>query len=278
MPLSVTLTITPESPLCCWNELCICDCSVIESFELPVLLPAALVVPVAPEAEVPVWAELLGYEEVLPLVEVLGEVEVLGDVEVCEPLVLVSLWVEPLIEPLVLPAVAPAALPLVDPLTPPEVVSVDCGVVLLVPLAEPVWLVDPAPVENVSFEVDLGSLLGLVLVALPVWLVELAVDPLMPEVDASLCPLVVLLPVFPEMLPEVLGAVEPLPAVAPAVPAALGAAAFSSTFRLFFTDCTPATDFAISLARFLSSLLATVPSRVTLPLSTATCTALNAVS
>ena len=271
MPLSVTLTITPESPLCCWNELCICDCSVIESFELPVLLPAALVVPVAPEAEVPVWAELLGYEEVLPLVEVLGEVEVLGDVDVCEPLVLVSVWVEPLIEPLVLPAVAPAALPLVDPLTPPEVVSVDCGVVLLVPLAEPVWLVDPAPVENVSFDVDFGSLLGLA----PV---ELAVDPLIPEVDVSLCPLVVLLPVFPEMLPEVLGAVEVLPAVAPAVPAALGAAAFSSTFRLFFTDCTPATDFAISLARFLSSLLATVPSRVTLPLSTATCTALNAVS
>lgn len=165
----------------------------------------------------------------LPLVEVLGEGEGLGEVEVCEPLVLVSLWVEPLIEPLVLPAVAPVALPLVDPLTPPVLVSLDCGVVLVVPLAEPDCVVDPAPVENVSFEVDLGSVLGLVLV-------ELAVDPLIPEVDVSLCPLVVLLAVFPEMLPEVLGAAVVLPAVAPAVPAALVAATFSSTFRLFFTD------------------------------------------
>ena len=43
MLLSVTLTITPDSPLCCWNELWICDCSVIASFEAPVLLPVALV-------------------------------------------------------------------------------------------------------------------------------------------------------------------------------------------------------------------------------------------
>ncbi len=221
-------------------------------------------------------------------------VEVLGDVEVCEPLVLVSLWVEPLIAPLVLPEVDPAALPLVDPLAPPVVVESDCGevdvellgyelvllgdvlvvgAVLVVldadPAVLPDWLVDPAPVENVSFEVDCASLLGLLLVP---------VDPLIPAVEVSLCPLVVLLAVLPEMLPDVLGALEVLPAAAPAVPAALVAAAFSSTFRLFFTAWTPATDFAISLARFLSSLLATVPSRVTLPLSTATWTALNAVS
>jgi hypothetical protein len=196
-------------------------------------------------------------------------VEVLGEVEVCEPLVLVSLWVEPLIEPLVVPAVVPAALPLVDPLTPPVLVSLDCGVVLVVPLAEPDCVVDPAPVENVSFEVDCASLLGLVLVL---------VDPLIPEVEVSLWPLVVLLAVLPEMLPDVLGAVEVLPAVAPAAPALLVAAAFSSTFKLFFTDWTPATDFAISLARFLSSLLATVPSSVTFPLSTEICTPLSAGS
>ena len=58
--LSVTLTITPDNPLCCWNELWICVCNVIASFEAPVLLPVALVVPVVPEGEVPVWAELLG--------------------------------------------------------------------------------------------------------------------------------------------------------------------------------------------------------------------------
>lgn len=139
------------------------------------------------------------------------------------------------------------------------------------PDAAPDWLVDPAPVENVSFEVDCASLLGLVLVLVPV-------DPLIPEVDVSLCPLVVLLAVLPEMLPDVLGAVVVLPAVAPAVPDALVAAAFSSTFRLFFTDCTPATDFAISLARFLSSLLVTVPSSVTFPLSTEICTPLSAGS
>ena len=107
------------------------------------------------------------------------------------------------------------------------------GDVLVVPEVDPAavpdWLVEPAPVENVSFEVDLGSLLGLVLV-------DPAVDPLIPEVDASLCPLVVLLPVLPEMLPEVLGALVALPVVAPAVPAAPADAAFSSTCRLFFTD------------------------------------------
>jgi hypothetical protein len=97
------------------------------------------------------------------------------------------------------------------------------------PAAVPDWLADPAPVENVSLEVDCASLLGLVLVLVPV-------DPLIPEVDVSLCPLVVLLAVLPEMLPEVLGALVLLPVVAPAAPAVLLAAAFSSTCRLLLTD------------------------------------------
>lgn len=179
-------------------------------------------------------------------------------------------------------------------------------------------LVDPDPVENVSFEVDCWSLvevllLGLVLVEplvcpefdpmllelVSVPVEELAVDPLMPpvvedeellgdaevpevplvpEVEVSLWPLVVLPAVLPEMLPEVLGEALVLPAVLPAAPAMLPEAALASTFRLLFTDCTPATDFASSFACFLSSLLATVPSSVTLPLFTEICTPLNAGS
>ena len=120
---------------------------------------------VVAEVELPVCAELLGYEEV-PL---LGEV-------VCEPLVPVCAPTEPL------------ALPEVDPVALPD------------------WLlVDPEPVENVSFEVDFGSLLGLV-----------PVVPAVPEVDVSLCPLVVLPLVLPDMLPEVLGVLEVLPALASA--------------------------------------------------------------
>ena len=112
----------------------------------------------------------------------------------------------------------------------PLLLEGDVLVVLEVdPAAAPDWLlVDPEPVENVSFEVDFGSLLGLVLL----------VDPLMPEVEVSLCPLVVLPAVLPEMLPEALGVLVLLPAVpaAPAMPLVAEAAAFSFTCRSFFTD------------------------------------------
>ncbi len=155
------------------------------------------------------------------------------------------------------------------------------GVVLVEPLVcpelEPMLLeLVSAPVEELAVDplmppvVEDEELLG--------YAELLPVVPLVPEVEASLWPLVVLPAVLPEMLPEVLGEALVLPAAVPAAPAMLPEAALASTFRLFFTDCTPATDFASSFACFLSSLLATVPSSVTLPLFTEICTPLNAGS
>jgi len=248
----------------------------------------------------------------------------------CEPLVLVSLCVELPTEPVALPAPVPLTLPLVEPLTPPvegvlllelpegELLVEDVllegellveellpeGEVLVLPAVEPdcplaevepdCALVEPAPCENVSFEVDCGSLVVLlvpVLVelwsALPAvafcgmkWLCGVVVlVPLVLEFDVSLFPLVVLPWVLPEMLPEVLGELVLVSLVALAVPPVVDdAEPLALTFRLSFTDWTPETDFAISFARFLSSLLATFPSSVALPLLTETCTPLSAWS
>ena len=54
---------------------------------------------------------------------------------------------------------------------------------------------------------------------------ELPEVPLVPEVEVSLWPLVVLSAVLPEMLPEVLGEELVLPAVLPAAPAMLPSSA-----------------------------------------------------
>jgi hypothetical protein len=108
----------------------------------------------------------------------------------------------------------------------------------------------------------------------------LLVLPLVLEFEVSLFPVLVLLLEFPEMLPALLGELVPLLAVAPAAPPFADALLdpLPLTCRLSFTPCTPATDFAMLFARFLSSLLATVPSSVTLPFSTETLTPLSAWS
>ena len=80
----------------------------------------------------------------------------------------------------------------------------------------------------------------------------------------------VLDPALPEMLPAVFWS-EALGVELAAAPPALEALALE-TVRSSFTFFTPATDFAIFLACFLSSLLATLPARVTVPLSTVTWT------
>jgi hypothetical protein len=120
--------------------------------------------------------------------------------------------------------------------------------------------------------------------------VELVEEPLFGEVllgevllEEPVAPVVellldVLLPALPEMLPAVLplwslleelGLVEEAdPDIPEEEPAPLALALATST--LSFTFFTPATDFAIFLAAFLSSLLATVPDNFTVPLSTST--------
>jgi hypothetical protein len=120
-------------------------------------------------------------------------------------------------------------------------------------------------VEELLFgEVLLGEVLfGEVLVEEPVPVVELLPD--------------VLLPALPEMLPAVLPVsplLEELGLLAepdPDIPEDAPAPALE-TSRLSFTFFTPATDFAIFFASFLSSLLATVPVSFTVPFSTSTCT------
>ncbi len=76
-------------------------------------------------------------------------------------------------------------------------------------------------------------------------------------------------PALPEMLPAVFWSV--LEGVAEAAPLALEALALE-TVRSSFTFLTPATDLAIFFASFLSSLLATWPESITVPLSTLTWT------
>jgi hypothetical protein len=87
---------------------------------------------------------------------------------VCDPVLLVSLWVELPTDPVALVLPVPLMLPLVlaDPLTPPvegvvlEELLLEGAVLeeLLLEgevLEDPVCeFVDPAPCENVSFEVD----------------------------------------------------------------------------------------------------------------------------
>jgi hypothetical protein len=94
-------------------------------------------------------------------------------------------------------------------------------------------------------------------------------------------PLCVLAPALPEMLPAVFMSLLALPWLelgleldaVPALPPAVDPEALAlATSRLSFTFFTPATDLAIRLASFLSSLLATVPLSLTVPFSTSTCT------
>jgi hypothetical protein len=111
-------------------------------------------------------------------------------------------------------------------------------------------------------------LFGVLLVLFGLVLVELPVVPLaLPVLD----------PAFPEMLPAVFWSVLEVEELgleleaAPEVPPMFEALALV-TDRSSFTFLTPATDFAIRFASFLSDLLATLPERVTVPLSTVTWT------
>jgi len=121
----------------------------------------------------------------------------------------------------------------------------------------------------------------------PVWLGAVAAVDSVPVVPVVLVALVVLLVlgcVLPAMLPAVLGAwvlvvpeVLPVPVTPPVVPAEdpmlldceeAPALAFTLSFSL--TPLTPGTALARSLARFLSSLLGTVPSSSTFAFFTET--------
>lgn len=93
-------------------------------------------------------------------------------------------------------------------------------------------------------------------------------------------PLCELAPALPEMLPAVFMSLLALPWLelgleldaVPAAPPEVDPALALATSRFSFTFFTPATDLAIRLASFLSSLLATVPLSLTVPFSTSTCT------
>jgi len=219
-----------------------------------------------------------------PIVEELealvsGELELLLGLD-CEavPLTPPAVWLEPLVLGLLLEVESGVAVLLLV-LEPTLLLALDCelasGVVELLAevLGEELDVAEFCEAELISEDDDeLLAVCGGVELLLdePLFgvVVLLLGDPVLVEL-----PLVLLEPALPEMLPAVFWSVLEVEelglelADAPDVPPIFPALALE-TVRSSFTFFTPATDFAIFLACFLSSLLATCPARVTVPLST----------
>jgi len=217
-----------------------------------------------------------------PIVEELealvsGELELLvGLVCAALPLTPPAVWLEPLVLGLLLEVESGVEV-LLPVLEPTLLLALDCelasGVVELLAevLGEELEAAEFCEAELVSDEDELLAVCGGVELLLDEPLFGLVVlllgDPVVE------LPLVLLEPALPEMLPTVIWSVLEVEelglelAAEPDVPPMFPALALESV-RSSLTFFTPATDFAIFLACFLSSLLATCPANVTVPLST----------